>query len=418
MLLLRIISATLGSEQEKENTLVRSFEAVKRTAENKPYRPSYGTKGNPVEFRTNYFQVKLPPNLDLHRYRITIDPVYNKEGKRLPEPKGRKLKQVIKIMLKSLNTASSKISIATDFKSTLICSQMIPQNLRDRKIGYYHENDGAAGRDAVNYTVRLEETPPPLRISALVEFLASKNTLEQFEDRESLLQALNIILGHHSKSNTEITMIGGNRAFTRAEDKKTEMSELAVGIQAIRGYFLSVRIASFRTLVNVNVSHAAFYEVKSLPALITKWGGNLNTMNEAKWRRLETFLRGVKVNTHYLKDENHIHITQVRSIKGFASQSDGGANGPPPYVEIFAAPPQQVWFHLDDKRDFTKQKYKCEDNNGRVMDKYISVAEFFESSMPPFSLGLHILLNCFRTWREIRCERSLSSCQPRLKGKS
>ena len=352
---------------------------VNRTARMKPYRPSYGTKGDPVEFSTNYFLVKLPQALDLYRYKITIDHQY-KNGKQLPEPKSKKLKQIIKLMLGHLQRSQQDMPIATDFKSTLICAQKISQDFWATKIVYSHEDDQATGMNTQTYTLHIEETPPHLSVSGLRDFLASTNTIAPFDDKESMLQALNIICGHHAKSSSEITMIGGNKAYKSAKDPKTEKWSLTAGLEAIRGYFLSVRLASFRALVNVNVSHGAFYEAIPLTNLIDKWS---SSRKNADWYELEAFLKGVKVKTHYLKDEKGNHITQVRSIKGFASEQDGLENVPSPIVEVFAGAPGHVWFHLNDKRDFAKQKFKHKDEKGAVMNKYISVDEFFASSISP-----------------------------------
>lgn len=71
--------------------LVKIFEGVNRTGMGKPYQPSYGMKGNPVEFQTYYFALKFPSTLVLYRYRTTIDPDYS-DGKQLPEPNNNELK--------------------------------------------------------------------------------------------------------------------------------------------------------------------------------------------------------------------------------------------------------------------------------------------------------------------------------------
>ena len=97
------------------------------------------------------------------------------------------------------------------------------------------------------------------------------------------------------------------------------------------------------------------------------------------WVGLEGFLKGLKVKTKYLKDEQNNKVTQIRTIKSFASLRDGGGNSHPPEVELFAAPPQQVWFYLDDQEVFKKQKYKYK-KKGVIMDNYISVDEFFKTS--------------------------------------
>ena len=368
----------MEAEIERENTIVRSLEDVVRTGVRNPHRPSYGTTGEAVEFQTNYFPVVLPHELVLYRYSTTIDVRVDKERKKLPEPKNKKLKQIIRLLLSDLESSEPKLPVVTDFKSTLVCSKEIPQNRRDPLIKYYHEDDIGPGNDPQTYQLHIEEILPPLRVSVLREFLASTHNVPPYEHRESMLQALNILLGHHAKSTRTTTMVGGNRAFPNTKD--TENLYLTEGLEAVRGYFLSVRLASSRTLVNVNVSHGAFYEAIKLSELIENWITDQGRrLGDEDWVRLEAFLKGLKVRTNYLKDGNGKRITKVQSIKACASPGDGSGQKQSPFVKRFAAPPGEVWFYLDDQRDFSKQgdKYK---KKGVIQEKYISVKEFFESS--------------------------------------
>ena len=376
-------SAALALESTNENKLVERFEDINRTAESKPYRPSYGSEGEAVEFWTNYFPVKLPDQMVLHRYSITIDVEYD-EGKQLPEPRNKKLRRIIRLLLEKLNNSKLRLPIATDFKSTLVCGGMIPQSLWVTQIKYFHEDDRAASNDSRTYTIRIEETPPVLKILELKNFLASTTLVAPFSDRESILYALNIILGHHVKSSPTINMVGGNKAFNNAktQPQHAEQESLKDGLEAIRGYYLSVRLATFRTIVNVNVCHGAFYKALNLSALIDHWTANKVNRDQqgySIWGKLETFLKGVKVKTNYLKDANRCQITQVRSIKSFASINDGKGTNHPPRVEYDAASPWRVLFYQDDEKDvkdLTKQTSKAKDKKTGVDTKYISVADF------------------------------------------
>ena len=217
----RPISDALADESTKENNLVEKFKSVNRTAESLPCRPSYGIKGDAVEFRTNHFPVKLPDELVLHRYSITID-VEFEGGKQLPEPKNKKLKRIIKLMLDKLRDSEMKMPITTDFKSTLVCTRVIPQSLWVTKIKYSHEDDLRPSIDSRTYTVRIEETSPVLEISELKKFLASTTVIAPFSGRESMLQALNIIFGYHAKSSPMISMVGGNKGFNNANNQHAE----------------------------------------------------------------------------------------------------------------------------------------------------------------------------------------------------
>lgn len=361
---------------------MQKFGGINRTAESKPYRPSYGIKGDAVEFRTNYFPVKLPDELVLYRYSINIDVDYDK-GKQLPEPKNKKLKRIIRLLVDQLENSKLRVPIATDFKSTLVCGGKIPQSLWVTEIKYSHEDDHGTRNGSRTYTVRIEETSPLLTMSELKTFLASTTVIAPFSHRESMLQALNIIFGHHAKSNPIVSIIGGNKAFNNGNNKLAEKVALGAGLEAIRGYFLSVRLATLRTIVNINVCHGAFYEAIPLRELMNKWVGKPADWRRVNYDELETFSRGIKVKTKHLKDVNDDQITQVRSIKSFASTRDGEGTDHPPKVNYDNAPPREVLFYLDDEKDVqdvTKQMSKSKDNKNRASDKYISVAEFFEKS--------------------------------------
>ena len=108
-------------------------------------------------------------------------------------------------------------------------------------------------------------------------------------------------------------------------------------------------------------------------------GTIFNNAEATSWVAFEGFLKGLKVKTQYLKDEKRNQVTQIRTIKSFASPRDGGGNDHPPEVEEFTAPPQEVWFYLDDQRDFRKQKKK-HPKDGVIMDKYMNVDEIFKTS--------------------------------------
>ena len=421
--LFRLISDDLADESTKENTLVERFASVNRTAKSLPCRPSYGIIGHAVEFRTNYFPVNLPDELVLHRYSITIDVDFD-EGKQLPEPKNKKLKRIIGLMLGNLRRSKLKIPIATDYKSTLVCKGTIPQDLWVTKIRYFHEDDLGPNNSSREYTIRIEETSPVLEISDLKNFLSSTTVNAPFSGRESMLQALNIIFGHHAKSSPMISMVGGNKGFNNAKNQHAEQQYLEAGLEAIRGYFLSVRLATFRAIVNVNVCHGAFYKAIRLRDLIDHWTSieaNVENDGETKWRELEAFLKGVNVKTNYLKDENRNQVTQVRSIKSFASTKDGEGTKNPPQVEYYAASPYRVFFYLDDEKidkEVTKQMSKANDNKKSFTNKYISVAKFFKNSIPVSVFSPNLRLMSLRVQHPLRSEGTIPSPQLRFTKRS
>jgi eukaryotic translation initiation factor 2C len=52
----------------------------------------------------------------------------------------------------------------------------------------------------------------------------------------------------------------------------TETADLGAGLEVIPGFFSSVRLATCRILVNINVRHDAFYRADPLPSLMMSYG--------------------------------------------------------------------------------------------------------------------------------------------------
>ena len=91
-----------------------------------------------------------------------------------------------------------------------------------------------------------------------------------------------------------------------------ELQHLGGALEALRGYFASVRPTIGRLLVNINVTSGAFYRPIPLMQLI----------NEAKMsnnEQLETFLHMLKVKAVYKKDGQTTQFMQkIKTIVGFA----------------------------------------------------------------------------------------------------
>ena len=380
------VSGDSMSVKDKEDLLQKKSDTLERTATRYPCRPSYGTKGTSVQLQANYFRLQLPNGLDLYRYNLEIQrkagaekqpPSEPKKNKTLSDPKGKKLKQIISLRLEILKEklASRRLTcyVATDYKSNLICTTKIPQDFLKAEVTYFHENNHATGdSNSPKYSVHLQEIPPHLTTSQLNDFLTSTESGAQYDLKESMLQALNILFGHYAKSTPTTTMVGGNRAFP--SDQDNDGGSLSPIVKAVRGYFLSVRLCSFSSMVNVNVSHSAFYKGMSLinfmensPAKYGKY--------DLDYRRLEILLKGIHVGTKYLKNGS---VTKVFPIKAFATTRDGRDQSHPPIVRENAAQPSDVRFHLDDTREFERQK------KGVTMENYINVSDYFWISISNF----------------------------------
>lgn len=77
---------------------------------------------------------------------------------------------------------------------------------------------------------------------------------------------MNIFLKHYAKSTNNLATLGTSKTFSIGSGESVDLGH---GLKAIRGFFTSVRAATNRILVNINVSHGAFYQDGELTRLMT-----------------------------------------------------------------------------------------------------------------------------------------------------
>ncbi len=343
-----------------------------------PQRPAYGTEGTPVTLWANYVQLVVDPKLVLYRYDINVK----------PEAKGKKLVRIVGLLLEEPDFAGRKEHVVSDFKSTLVSRQRLPKDEASYEILYRAEGEDEPSQRATKYEIRLKYTNT-LPVNQFVEYLTS-TTLSNDGEKLPMIQALNIFLNHYSKTNTNLTTIGSSRDFPLSSNYDG-LGDLGSGLQVIRGFFASVRAATARILVNVNVSYGAFYKRGSLAALIYEYGGQNK-------HRLASFLKKVKVSPTHLKPRTNKagkEIPKMKTIVGLAAPGDGRQDEHPPRVNAFAAGPKGVEFWLDQQTTAapTPSKAGKGGKGGKAAKsakpagqpsstggKYISVYEFFKQS--------------------------------------
>jgi len=104
-------------------------------------------------------------------------------------------------------------------------------------------------------------------VSELVDYLTSSHASALFGSREEIIQVLNIVVGHHPKTASNIFSVGANKHFELAPAGSETMS-LGARLQAVRGFFISVQAATARVLLNVQVKHVACYDDGPLDRLM------------------------------------------------------------------------------------------------------------------------------------------------------
>ncbi len=351
-----------------------------------PHRPGYGTRGIPVTLWANYVEMVPSAKLILYRYDIAVS----------PDAKGKKRAQIVRLLLETPAMTPFRSDVVTDFGSTLISRQRLAQDDMVVEVLYRSEYEDTPRERATKYSVRLQYTNT-LRVSDLISYLTSTNIGETYGEKLPTVQALNIVLNHYSKLAGNHATIGASKSFSLASD--SDKWTLGAGLTAIRGFFSSVRVASSRILVNINVSHGAFYDAGRLDQLVQKFQNDRGPDT----RKLGKFLEKLRVRTTHLaekiKKSGEI-VIRVKVICGLATKDDGHGLQHPPRVKELGTGPHGVEFWLENQpqsssasktvsTDRGKQKGKKSDTPAgpAPSGRYISVFDFFKTSEQPYLLS-------------------------------
>jgi eukaryotic translation initiation factor 2C len=350
-----------------------------KLSDGNPTRPGYGTRGIKVELTANYVELLPPSNMVLYRYDVDIQ----------PDVAGRKRHRVLVLLLESPALAPYKGDVATDFRQTIVSKTKFKHDEDTIDIQYRSEGEDDPAANAIVYRVRVKYTRT-YSVGELVDWMNSTNLGQSFGDKQELTQALNIFLNHYVKSANNLATIGSSKSFSLAQN--ATRGDLGAGLEVIRGFFSSVRVATCRILVNINVSHGAFYQNGPLPALMGSYG-TYNTV------ALEKFLKLVRVQTTHLPEKrnkaNQV-IPRIKTIFGLARKDDGYKLPNRPRIKKHGAGAKEVEFWLDgDASSSGAPKAEAGPSKGKGKGKapqpkgpapsgsgrYISVFDFFKTSM-------------------------------------
>lgn len=298
-----------------------------------PPRPAYGTIGRKIVLRTNYFQVNPRPDLQLFRYDVEMT----------PEVKVRRVKRRAFQLL--LNQASFlepvRPAIATDHGTMLLTTQKLVLGPDDRTtipIVYYDaEEAGPAPENSTTYIFNISYTKT-LSVPELMDYLSSTSPSIGYGDKESVLQALNIVMSRKPSASSDMAVFPRSNKFFPIGGL---LGDLGGGLIALRGYYTSVRTATLRLLVNVNSVTASFYRPGPLLDLMTAFRDSCKGL----WQKpLHKFLERLRVQTIHLKTTKGEYKTKV--VVGLTQNPKPGASA------------QEASFYWDEiKSNVTVEQY-------------------------------------------------------------
>jgi hypothetical protein len=327
----------------------------------------------------------------LHRYGIEV--VGDKAAR---NPTGKKLKRVIQLLLEE-HLGQYGHNIVTDFKSNLLSK--IELEVQDEYVVTYRtEDEDNPAVNARTYRICLKSTGK-FTVSQLMDYLTSSNASQLFGSKEEIIQALKILVGHYPKEAAHIASIGANKHF-RLDATSTERFDLGEGLTALRGFFISVRAATARILVNVQVKHGAFYNHGPLDVLMHVF----LSKKDASKTKLWNFVKKLSVDVTHIVKKNKTgkRVLRLKRLNGFATRDDGHTQQHPPIVPHFGAGSKEVQFFFSDSSNRPseesqnpskisskggkgkgKGKEKATASGGSSSSspgKYISVYDYFKQS--------------------------------------
>lgn len=345
-------------------------------------RPGYGGLGRPLILRANMFEMEFQPNIVFHSYRLKFDPP--------SKIKKRQQTFVLERMLRTYKPFNIQgIRIATDGATEIVTTKPLPDDLPLFTISMPNANERDTGRQqrqrdrrdqrgkSENYngpwvvTVAYKESQSIHKILSMlrdtnVGLIVPKdgkgNRIEG-PDEASTVRMLNILLSAYPFNTPGIQIVGKGRNKVFRLDREKQSIYIGGGIEAVRGYYSSVRLAAGRLLLNLNICHSAMYRPGSLLDLINSF----TELYAQDRERLGPYLKMLKVRVlHMPHEENGAGEMgpPIKSIWGVAVPGEGPSDHPS-RVKNLASSASNVQFWKENS-----------DGTGR----YISVADYFLQS--------------------------------------
>ena len=353
-----------------------------------PSRPGYGTRGDKITLWANHFQLITQDSLALHRYDVQVT-----NASRQQQLLKGVVKRVIELLIEEHDLEPNVVS---DFRSTILLREELDLPPDNYSVRYRELEEEEPPQNAYVYTVRLQHTGL-LTLASLLDHSTSSNGSSLFGTQQESVQALNILLGHYNKSQRRYAVLGKGRCYDAQADDN-HRSSLGAGIEAIRGFVFSVRAATSRLLVNVQIKNLAFYESGPLDRVVKAFMADSGPSHAA----LGIFLKRLKVDvTHIVRSTRRgVRIPRIKTIVGLAHSKDGKSLTQPPRVSRSGAGANEVEFFLQaqpaQSSKPSKKKGKAASAGPSVNftvggGHYISVASFFQERMSSVAHSSHEL---------------------------
>ena len=326
-------------------------------------RPSFGSKGTKITLWANCFELQVQPSLEIFQYSVDVRPYGHGN-----EAKGKKLGRLIQLALECKEVPSA----ASDFREYIYTKTQLQNRTTTLELSYRFEDEIVAPPSAQKYRVTISFANL-LDVGDLLKYVSLATPKRHTE--QDVIQALNSIMGHFAHAASSRFVYARNEVFV-ARNRANEALDMNSPLAASRGFFKSVRSASTRLLLNVNVSHIVLYQPVRLDALMDRFYSRGGSQNKVALEKFIAKLR-VKVPELLLTGES---IFKIKSISGLARSIEGGC-GSHQYLENFGAGPAGVF--LNEERITVAGKFK-RDHPGIKIEKKWPVVNLGNAQHPQY----------------------------------
>ncbi|KAK5952439.1 hypothetical protein OHC33_006482 [Knufia fluminis] len=281
--------------------------------------------------------------------------------------KARKKRRLIVLLLKQLNQEEKSATVVSNFTDQLISRNPIAAAASPGfvTVNYYDEDQAAASTPPLQYNIHIG-TAETIEVGKLNQYLSGSQTLTAAgfasldnvsRTREKVVNALNIIFSHHANSATNrwanaapfrprdvdpwrsaepaVAAVGSKKFFpchiqtSNDPDKALDLDVPGPNhstsppwsvpdgkhLAAEPGFLRSARALLHQNLLlNVNTTTSAFYH-----------GVGLTQLKRLRWpdgqgdlKQLESFIKGLRVRTTYMIDNNVRDHERIYTITGLA----------------------------------------------------------------------------------------------------
>ncbi|KDR72808.1 hypothetical protein GALMADRAFT_158483 [Galerina marginata CBS 339.88] len=274
--------------------LITGFKSLKVKPE-RPLRPGYGTAGTAITLRANFFALKVPQG-----------PVYDYVVEILPKTDINRIKmRLFDILERSPNFQQFLPYVAHDRSQRLVCSKKLPQPL-DVQVPFFEDHEKGPGKDPKTYTFSIK-FERELNTSELTSYMNGQPNARDY-DPLPLISALNLVLQQHA--NRTGVRVGKSRYFFPTSSEK---HNLGPGVEAIQGFYASVRPAYKQLMVNVNVCMTAFIVPGNLAARLQEFSQNSRGAMATLPKGMVKSIRVKTLHLNHKKKLNAIGTTSARN---------------------------------------------------------------------------------------------------------